>query len=41
MATLDRRIGWLFVVFLGLLGLAVIKAVDLGLLRADSLQQVA
>ncbi|HEY2005482.1 MAG TPA: penicillin-binding transpeptidase domain-containing protein, partial [Solirubrobacteraceae bacterium] len=41
MAALDRRIGWLFVLFLGLLGLAVLKAADLGLLQADSLQQVA
>ena len=41
MATLDRRIGWLFVLFLGLLGLAVLKAADLGLLQAGTLQQVA
>jgi cell division protein FtsI (penicillin-binding protein 3) len=41
MATLDRRIGWLFVLFLGLLGLAVLKAADLGLLQAGSLQQAA
>jgi cell division protein FtsI (penicillin-binding protein 3) len=41
MATLDRRIGWLFVLFLGLLGLAVLRAADLGLLQAGSLQQAA
>jgi cell division protein FtsI (penicillin-binding protein 3) len=41
MATLDRRIGWLFVLFLGLLGLAVLKAADLGLLQAGTLQQAA
>ena len=41
MATLDRRIGWLFVLFLGLLAIAVFKAADLGLLQAGTLQQAA
>jgi cell division protein FtsI (penicillin-binding protein 3) len=41
MATLDRRIGWIFVAFLGLLAIAVLKATDLGLLQAGSLQQAA
>ncbi|HEX8975038.1 MAG TPA: penicillin-binding protein 2 [Solirubrobacteraceae bacterium] len=41
MAAIDRRIGWLFVVFLGLLGVAVVKAADLGLLQAGTLQQAA
>jgi cell division protein FtsI/penicillin-binding protein 2 len=41
MAVLDKRIGWLFVGFLALLAVAVFKAADLGLLRADSLQQAA
>ena len=41
MAAVDRRIGWLFVVFLGLLGLAVLKAADLGLLQAGHLQAAA
>jgi cell division protein FtsI (penicillin-binding protein 3) len=40
-AALDRRIGWLFVLFLGLLGLAVLRATDLGLLQAGTLQQAA
>ncbi len=41
MAALDRRIGWLFVAFLGLLAIAVFRATDLGLLQAGSLQQAA
>src|SRR5579864_4375596 len=41
MAALDRRIGWIFVVFLGLLGVALIRALDLGVLQAGSLQQAA
>ncbi|MGH9060819.1 MAG: peptidoglycan D,D-transpeptidase FtsI family protein, partial [Acidimicrobiales bacterium] len=41
MAVLDRRIGWLFLVFLLLLTIAVARAVDLGVLRASSLQQAA
>jgi cell division protein FtsI (penicillin-binding protein 3) len=40
-AAVDRRIGWLFIFFLGLLGLAVLKAADLGLLQAGSLQAAA
>ncbi len=41
MATLDRRIGWIFVAFLSLLAIAVLKATDLGLLQAGPLQQAA
>ena len=41
MAALDRRIGWIFVVFLALLALALIRAADLGVLKAGSLQQAA
>jgi cell division protein FtsI (penicillin-binding protein 3) len=41
MAALDRRIGWIFVAFLGLLTIAVIRAADLGVLKAGSLQQAA
>jgi cell division protein FtsI (penicillin-binding protein 3) len=41
MAVLDRRIGWIFVGFLILLTIAVLRAVDLGVLRAGSLQQAA
>ena len=41
MVALDRRIGWIFVVFLGLLGVALIRALDLGVLQAGSLQQAA
>lgn len=41
MAALDRRIGWIFVAFLALLSLAVLRAVDFGVLRAGTLQQAA
>src|SRR6202048_4882750 len=41
MAVLDRRIGWIFVGFLALLTIAVVRALDLGVLRAASLQQAA
>jgi cell division protein FtsI/penicillin-binding protein 2 len=40
-AALDRRIGWIFVAFLGLLSIAVVRAADLGILNADTLQQAA
>jgi cell division protein FtsI (penicillin-binding protein 3) len=38
---IDRRIGWLFLGFLGLLVLAVARAGYLGVIRAPSLQQAA
>ena len=41
MALIDRRIGLLFVVFLALLGVAVVRAAYLGAVRAGSLQQAA
>ncbi|MGO9885123.1 MAG: peptidoglycan D,D-transpeptidase FtsI family protein [Solirubrobacteraceae bacterium] len=41
MVALDRRIGWIFVAFLVLLGAALLRALDLGVLQAGSLQQVA
>ncbi len=41
MTLVDRRIGILFVVFLGLLGVALLRAAYLGSIRAGSLQQVA
>jgi cell division protein FtsI/penicillin-binding protein 2 len=41
MGALDRRIGWIFVAFLVLLGAALIRALDLGVLRAGSLRQAA
>jgi len=41
MAGLDRRIGWIFLGFLALLGLAALRAVDFGVLRAGTLQQAA
>jgi cell division protein FtsI (penicillin-binding protein 3) len=41
MARLDRRIGWIFIVFLALLGVAVFRAADFGILQAGSLQQAA
>jgi cell division protein FtsI (penicillin-binding protein 3) len=40
-AALNRRIGWIFVAFLVLLGLGVARAADLGVLNADSLQKAA
>jgi cell division protein FtsI (penicillin-binding protein 3) len=41
MAALDRRIGWIFVGFLALLAIAVIRAADLGIVQAGSLQRAA
>ena len=41
MATLDRRIGILFLVFLALLGIALARATWLGAFRADALQKAA
>jgi cell division protein FtsI (penicillin-binding protein 3) len=41
MAALDRRIGWIFVAFLALLAVALIRAADLGVVKAGSLQQAA
>jgi cell division protein FtsI/penicillin-binding protein 2 len=40
-ATLDRRIGILFLVFVALLGIALARATWLGAFRADSLQKAA
>jgi cell division protein FtsI/penicillin-binding protein 2 len=41
MAAIDRRVGWLFVVFLALLGVALLRALQLGALDASSLQKAA
>ena len=41
MAAIERRIGLLFAVFLGMLALAAGRAGWLGIVRADSLQQAA
>jgi cell division protein FtsI (penicillin-binding protein 3) len=41
MAAVDRRVGWIFLAFLALLGVAVLRAADLGVLQAGSLQQAA
>ncbi len=41
MAALDKRIGWIFIAFLGLLVAGLLRAADLGVLRAGSLQQAA
>ncbi len=41
MATIDRRIGLLFLAFLALLGIALLRATYLGSVRAGSLQHVA
>ena len=41
MGVIDRRIGLLFVAFLGLLAVAVVRASYLGVVRAGSLQRVA
>jgi cell division protein FtsI (penicillin-binding protein 3) len=40
-ALIDRRIGVLFMAFLGLLGVAVVRAVYLGAIQAGSLQRAA
>ena len=41
MVAIDRRVGLIFVAFLSLLAAAVVRAVYLGVVRADSLQQAA
>ena len=41
MALIDRRIGWIFVAFLALLGIALARATYLGAVKAGSLQQAA
>jgi cell division protein FtsI (penicillin-binding protein 3) len=41
MAALNRRIGWIFIVFLALLAVAVFRAADFGILKAGTLQQAA
>ena len=41
MAVIDRRIGLLFLVFVGLLGVAVLRATYLGAVRGGSLRRVA
>ena len=41
MAALDQRIGLIFLAFLGLLVAGLLRAADLGVLRAGSLQQAA
>jgi cell division protein FtsI (penicillin-binding protein 3) len=41
MVAIDRRVGLIFVAFLSLLAVAVVRAVYLGVVRADSLHQAA
>ena len=41
MVAIDRRVGLIFVAFLSLLAVAVVRAVYLGVVRADTLQQAA
>jgi cell division protein FtsI/penicillin-binding protein 2 len=41
MAVIDRRVGLLFAAFVGLLLIAVIRAVDLGVIQAPTLQKAA
>ena len=41
MAAIDRRVGFLFLGFMLLLGLALTRATYLGAFKADSLQQAA
>jgi cell division protein FtsI (penicillin-binding protein 3) len=41
MVAIDRRVGYIFVAFLALLAIAVFRAVYLGVVRADTLQQAA
>jgi cell division protein FtsI/penicillin-binding protein 2 len=41
MVAIDRRVGLIFVAFLSLLAAAVVRAVYLGVVRADTLQQAA
>jgi cell division protein FtsI/penicillin-binding protein 2 len=40
-AVIDRRVGWLFVAFLALLGIAALRAAQLGTLDAGTLQKAA
>jgi cell division protein FtsI (penicillin-binding protein 3) len=41
MVAIDRRLGYIFIAFVALLGVAVLRAVDLGVFRAGSLQAAA
>ena len=41
MAVIDRRVGWLFLAFAGLLAIAMLRAFDLGILQGPSLQRDA
>jgi cell division protein FtsI (penicillin-binding protein 3) len=41
MKIIDRRVGWLFVVFVGLLGIALVRALWLGGLQSAHLKQAA
>jgi cell division protein FtsI (penicillin-binding protein 3) len=41
MAAIDRRVGWLFVAFLALLAIALLRATQLGTLDAGTLQKAA
>jgi cell division protein FtsI/penicillin-binding protein 2 len=41
MVAIDRRVGYLFLAFLALLAAAVARAAYLGVIKADTLQQVA
>ena len=41
MVAIDRRVGYIFVAFLSLLAAAMVRAVYLGVVRADSLQHAA
>jgi cell division protein FtsI (penicillin-binding protein 3) len=41
MVAIDRRVGYIFVAFLSLLAVALVRAVYLGVIKADSLQQAA
>jgi cell division protein FtsI (penicillin-binding protein 3) len=41
MAVIDRRVGWLFLAFAGLLVIAMLRAFDLGILQGPSLQRDA
>jgi cell division protein FtsI (penicillin-binding protein 3) len=40
-AAIDRRVGWLFVAFLALLGVALLRATQLGTIDSGSLQKAA
>jgi cell division protein FtsI/penicillin-binding protein 2 len=41
MKVIDRRVGWLFVVFIGLLTIALVRALWLGGVQSDQLKQAA